>query len=390
MRATVVLEHRFRRTPNGAVWTDGPFAYSFFERYLRCFDGVRAAARILSAPQPQAGWRRMDGPGVELWPIPYYEGPWEYLRRCRRVMAAARALAACEDPMVLRAPSQAAAHAGAAMLRRGAPFGVEVVGDPYDALAPGAHPSMLRPAARLYHTRALERLCRGAAAAAYVTEAVLQRRYPASPDAFTTSYSSVELPEGAFVDRPRPLDERPLRIVSVGSMEHRYKGFDVLLDAVAELVRGGVEARVELVGDGRLRRELEGQAERLGLCARVCFLGRLPSGSAIRAALDRASMFVLASRQEGLPRVLLEAMARGLPAIASGVGGVGELLPREDLVRPGDAGDLASRLRAAAAQAGRRARAGARNLHRARDFSEEELQPRRDAFYAALRRLAAQ
>jgi len=388
MRATVVLEHRFRHTPDGAVWTDGPFPYSFFERYLRCFDGVRAAARAFDAPEPRPGWRRMDGPGVELSPIPHYEGPWGYLRGCRRVVAATRSLAAGDDPVVLRVPSQAAAHAGQALLRRGAPFGVEVVGDPYDALAPGAHPSLLRPAARLYHTHALRRLCRGAAAAAYVTDAALQHRYPASPDAFITSYSSVELPDAAFVDQPRPRREGPLQIVSVGSMEHRYKGFDLVLNALAELVHGGVEAQLELVGDGRLRPELERQAERLDIGSRVRFAGQLPSGAAVRDVLDGADVFVLASRQEGLPRALIEAMARGLPAIAARVGGIGELLPVEDLVCPCNAAELALLLRAAAVDPERRAAAGRRNLSRARDFRETVLRPRRDAFYAAVLRCA--
>ena len=73
----------------------------------------------------------------------------------------------------------------------------------------------------------------------------------------------------------------------------------------------------------------------------MTFLGQLPAGEMVRAQLDKADLFILPSKTEGLPRALVEAMARALPCIGTTVGGIPELLPSEDLVPPGDVKALA-------------------------------------------------
>ena len=100
-------------------------------------------------------------------------------------------------------------------------------------------------------------------------------------------------------------------------MEHLYKGQGTLIAALAERS----ELRLTLVGDGCYRQRLGELASELGVAERVRFLGRLPSGAPIREELDRADAFVLPSRQEGLPRAILEAMALGLLFIGSNIGG---------------------------------------------------------------------
>jgi glycosyltransferase involved in cell wall biosynthesis len=98
-----------------------------------------------------------------------------------------------------------------------------------------------------------------------------------------------------------------------------------------------VPARLRLVGDGRLRPSIERAAHALGVEAAVELCGALPWGRAVFAVLDDSDLFVVASRTEGLPKALLEAMARGLPAVATAVGGLPDLLPPRALFPPGDA-----------------------------------------------------
>ena len=384
MNAAVFLEHRFERTSDGAVWTDGPFAYGFFTRYLDAFDGVRAVARVRLAARPQPNWVRADGPGVSFEPVPYYVGPWQYLRALPRTwLATSRAACARDRAIILRAPSEIGNLAARELIGAAAPFAAEVVGDPWDACAPGSVSHPLRAVARHRHTSALRRICRLASATAYVTAEALQRRYPPSPGAFTTHYSSVELPGAAFAAAPRAPASGPLRIISVGSMEHLYKAQDILLVALAGVTR----AHLTLVGDGRCRPALEAQTKRLGLADRVLFRGALPAGEAVRAELDRAGLFVLPSRQEGLPRAMVEAMARGLTCIGSAVGGVGELIPSDCLVPPDDPVALRSKILEIASDPQRMAREAAFNLSRAREYHEDVLRRRRRVFYAEAVRL---
>jgi glycosyltransferase involved in cell wall biosynthesis len=386
-RAAVYLEHRFAVTPDGAVWTDGPFPASFFARYLDVFEAVRVAARARPVAEPDPGWRRADGSGVRFEALPYYVGPWRYFARLPAVRRAVARLAA--EPgwtPILRAPSEIANLAAARLLARGRRFAAEVVGDPWDACAPGAVRHPLRALARRHHLWAQRRICRHASAAAYVTERALQQRYPPAPGAYATHYSSVELADEAFSPAPRTPRSGPLRLVAVGSMEHLSKAQDAAIEALARCRAEGLDARLTLVGDGRYRPSLEALTRSLGLASEVEFRGALAAGEPVRRALDEADVFVLPSRQEGLPRAMIEAMARGLPAIGSTAGGIGELLAPGDLTPPGDAEALARAI-AAFAHPERRAAAAARNWRRAHDYRDSELRRRRVEFYRQAVRL---
>ena len=387
MNLTVTLEQRFARTPDGAVWTQAAFAYPFWTRYLEVFDAVRPCARVQDVPAVPPDWLRADGPGVAFAPVPHYLGPLAYARRARAVRAAVRVALAVPGAVILRVPSQLAVPARAAL--GGRPYAVEVVGDPYDVFAPGAVRHPLRPYFRWSFTRHLRAQCAGAAAAAYVTRETLQRRYPPAPGAFTTHFSSVELPDAAFAAPRPPRAAGPFTVVTVGSLAQLYKAPDVLIEAAALCVRDGLDLRLVLVGDGRHRPELEALAAARGLSGHVTFTGQLTAGDAVRARLDAADLFALPSRTEGLPRAMIEAMARALPCIGSTVGGIPELLPPEDMVPPGDARALAALIAAVLRDPARRARMAARSYATARGYHEDILRQRRSAFYQAVKNRTA-
>ncbi len=119
---------------------------------------------------------------------------------------------------------------------------------------------------------------------------------------------------------------RPLQLVTVASLV-KVKGHRYLLEALALLVRER-DVELRLVGDGPLKGELMALARSLDLESRVHFLGT-GNASAVAAALRTADVFVLPSLWENLPCALLEAMACGLPAVATRVGGVPEVLGDE-------------------------------------------------------------
>lgn len=387
MNLIVVLEQRFDRTPDGVVWAQTGYTPSFWARYLAVFERVSVVARVRDVPLVPPDWKRAGGEGVSFAAVPYYLGPWQYLQRARQVRRAAGNAVGSSDAVILRVPSTIAACIEPLLRQTDHPYGVEVVGDPYDVFAPGAIRHPLRPFFRWRSTRQLRRHCAGACASAYVTENALQRRYPPGPGAFATHYSSVELPDAAFVSAPRPLrlERRTFTLIIVGTLAQLYKAPDVLIDAVAICVREGLDLKLVLVGDGRYRAELEARAAALGLGQRVCFRGQLPAGDGVRAQLDQADLFVLPSRQEGLPKAMIEAMARALPCIGSTAGGIPELLPPEDMVPPGDVVALARKIREVATDPERMARMSARNLEKAKEYREEVLRERRTAFYRYLR-----
>lgn len=404
MDLTVAMEHRYRRTPDGLVWTATVFGYSFWMRYLDVFDGVKVVARVLDlgneratparVPEPAAGseganaqasrgnWVRAVGPGVSFAAVPYYQGPLEYLLKWPRMRRTVREAVPTTGAVILRVQSQIGSTMEPVLRSSGHPFGVEVTGDPWDELAPGSVKHPLRFVFRTLFTRQVKRQCRSACAVAYVTREALQRRYPASLDAFTTHYSSVELPGQWFVQKFRPARKQgPIRILSVGTMEQLYKGQDVLIDAFADCIKQGLNAILVFAGDGKYRRFLEERASLKGVSSQVQFRGWLTGGDAVRMELDSADLFVSPSRQEGVPRAMIEAMARGLPCIGSSVGGTPELLPQEFLVPPNDRPRLAAEIMRVAANPNLMEAMSAQNLSRAKEYGDLVLRKRRVAFY---------
>jgi len=165
--------------------------------------------------------------------------------------------------------------------------------------------------------------------------------------------------QGPAADRAE-LGVAPGRLVigSVGCLAPR-KDYGTLLDAVAALAGRGLEPALVLVGDGDERPRLERRAAELGIADRVRFLGERAD---VERLLPLFDVFVLSSRDEGIPNALLEAMAAGRPAVATAVGGTPEVL--EDgrtgwLVPPGDPPALAAALATALVDRDEAARRGA-------------------------------
>jgi glycosyltransferase involved in cell wall biosynthesis len=385
MKVSVALEQRFYGTPDGFVWTDGACARPFWDRYLEVFDEVQAIARVKSVADAPHGAARADGEGIVFAPVEYYVGPREYLSKALNVRQSVIRGVGHSDAVILRVPSNLASVLVPTLVRRAQPFAVEVVGDPYDVFSPGAVQHPLRPFLRRWFARELRRHCRRACAAAYVTAETLQRRYPVGPNGRSFYYSDVQL-AGLTAKSSRPAIQKDvLKLVTVGSLEQLYKSQDVQIDAVARCRQQGLRVELTFVGDGKCRAALTQRAADLGIGDHVHFRGQVASGEPIRNELDEADLFLLPSRTEGLPRAMIEAMARALPCIGSTVGGIPELLPAEDMVPPGDVEALARKIREVVSDPLRMHRMSARNLARAGDFQEDVLRGRRIEFYRFVR-----
>jgi glycosyltransferase involved in cell wall biosynthesis len=130
-------------------------------------------------------------------------------------------------------------------------------------------------------------------------------------------------------------------IVAVGRLEHQ-KGFDILIDAFALFLSRHPESLLYLAGEGTLRTALQEQAEKLGIADRVRFIGYQDNPYPL---MRYADLFVLASRFEGFPNVLLEALACKAKVVAADCpNGPREILSRIEyglLVQPEDPRSLA-------------------------------------------------
>ncbi len=144
---------------------------------------------------------------------------------------------------------------------------------------------------------------------------------------------------------PMPAHEGPGRILCVARFSAE-KAHLVLLSALLELKQAGQAFHCTLVGDGPLRAAIEARIAELALSSHVTLTGSL-APDAVAEQYEACDIVLLASFSEGVPVVLMEAMAHGRPVVATRVGGVAELVQHEStgfVVAPGDALELAAAL----------------------------------------------
>lgn len=195
----------------------------------------------------------------------------------------------------------------------------------------------------------------------------------------TVIYNGVDVNR---VDAARPRARGPLRLVTVGALDPR-KGQEYVVSALSAVRSNGLDARLVLVGAGRDEMMLRQTAERAGVVEHVDFVGERDP----RPFLAGADMFVLPSRQEGFSNALLEAMAAGLPIVATDVGGNAEAAGGSAgarIVPPCDASALAAGISDLAAQRRKLAELGRLNRERVeREFTLELSAERLASWYLA-------
>lgn len=170
--------------------------------------------------------------------------------------------------------------------------------------------------------------------------------------------------------RPSPAQ---INIVGMGRMD-QYKAFDLLIQAVKFASNQGLNLLLSLYGDGPERARLQKLSTDLGMSDRVAFPGRTKNPA---AALANADIFVLSSRCEGFPNVLLEAMAAGIAVVAfdcpSGPAEIVENGVSGLLVPNGDVGGLSEAIRRVATDAPLRAALAAGAFARAAAFDPDKI-----------------
>ena len=365
-RVSVVTEARFVYDPAGDWWCEPSSRFEAWAPYLASFPQVQLVGRARRG-SPGKGMVRLRGEGVTLRPLPDYSGAAGLLRAWPSVREALTEVLESPSAIVFRVPSTSLDVIFPRLKAWGRPFGVHVVGDPWDVFGPGAVQHPMRPIVRLRSRRALRRQCTSATTAIYVTQSTLQKRYPPGPQTEVAAVTDCALGSESFLPLRTTSSSAPFTVVAVGSLEVAYKGIDTLLDAVALLSDARSTLNCRVVGAGRLLPMLERKAKDLGLAQQVTFTGCL-NPEDVRREYARADVFVMPSRAEGLPRALVEAMAAGLPCLATPVGGIPELLDREQLFPVNDAAALTRALSALLGDPTRMKRLGLGNQARARDL----------------------
>lgn len=365
MKLLFVHDHKFRRV-NGRVFSPGGLPDEVLCRYKRAFGEVCVIGRILEESSVLPGYQEIVSSGLNVHTADKMK---ELMQDC--------------DGVIARLPSLNGYRAVCLAMKMGKPWLVEAVGCAWDAFW---NHSLLGKLAAL-PAWAFMRFCLARAPfAVYVTREFLQRRYPCPGQCTSISDVMIQTQSSPVhaVHKARLADkERPLILGTAASINVAYKGQEYVLRALVELERRlGRPVEYQLVGQGSPERLLR-LSRKLGVEDRVRVLGCL-SHEQVFDWMDGLDIYVQPSLVEGLCRSLVEAMGRGLPCVASSVGGNVELLDSDFLysVRPVHGmehrfADCVCRLE------DRLAEQGEHNYHKAMtDYRPDVLERRRDAFYA--------
>lgn len=332
---------------NGEIWTSQGFSMALWQRYLGKFNHVYVAARLQNVSEHSSdNLFKLEDKRVSVIGLPYYIGLVPYLKAKGSIKKIINSFIHPGDAYICRVPGNIGTIAAECLKKKGIPYGLEVVGDPWESLSPQAFESPFARILQVVAKRQLQKITHNASAALYVTNHILQGKYPVKEGVFTTGASNVILRDDCYSAEPHKVVDREknvqVRMLAVGTLAQLYKAPDVILKALA-IVRAKDITVPDLVWRRTISSAVIKMAEELGLKDNVNFVGAVKQ-DVIRKEFEQTDLFVHASRAEGLPRAVIEAMAYGLPCIGSSVAGIPELLSPEAIVKPNDVDRLAEKM----------------------------------------------
>lgn len=394
MRVLVTVHAQMFRAPDGTVWTKAVYGYDFFKRYLENFEKIRIVTRMgFISKEETIGKLRVDGAGIEFFCLPHYHGPFEYAKNILKIKKLLKQSILNCDCAILRIPDQKAFQLFTIIKKEQLPCAIEVVAHPWDLFSKGNYKSILRLFLRKYWDRQQKEICEKSDGVAYVTKNYIQKRYPPklnNDKQFTSHYTSADLEDYFFLGSrdQESFNKKSLTLIHVSTISSSAKGHSELLEALNILINEGFNYKLVLIGDGTKLEYYKKKAKELNLERNVDFLGNISSTLEISRHLKNADLFVFPSYSEGLPRSVIEAMATGLPCIATNVGGTSELINEKYLIEPKNVHEIVKKIKLITSSPENLVIESERNYTLARNsYSKQVVREKRKSFYRKLKDL---
>lgn len=362
------------------------------KRYLNVFEQVVLALRTkkLSKSEGRGKYRNViDTSNVHIVPIPFFQGLQQFIPLYPQIWKSVlQILKEHCDLAILRLPSTSAFVVWRTVIRKtNMPYATEIVFDCYDGYL-NANTILHKMLWKIMHKWQVV-ACNKAIGVSCVTQFYLQKHYfPLSEKSVTSHYSSIELPF-SFYYKPRTYpDKSDFTIVHVANQVEfaGRKGHNELLEVVSLVRKKGHDVRIIFIGGDYNNgvAKLKSLASDLHILEVVNFAGYLSQTEMRKKMLD-ADIAILPTRAEGLPRVIIEAMALGLPCITSPVSGNPELISKDLLVNYWDVITMAEKVIALMTDRSYYESVSKGNFEKSKLYESGILNVRRTKFYEELK-----
>ena len=406
-------EARFIKNKQGIVYAvDKSFSYDLWKRYLGSFSEIHVIARVNFESNFEDNKNTISsGNNVFFKEIPYYIGWFGFIKKYYSFKSSVKKIVyESEGVFICRVPGVVGTSVIKRLIKLNKKFGLEVVGDPWEVIETGKFKIPFKTLIKYKLYFDLKNQIKNASAVLYVTKETLQKRYPPSENQFTTNISDVKINNRdsnkdknnslindqfvTYVSNVKLINRdidfikkiptnSNFKIISVGSLAQLYKGPDVLIKAVSILKQRGINCKLTWLGDGKFLDEIKKLSINCGVYNNVEFIGNVPSETVFQY-LENSDLFVLASRTEGLPRAIVEAMSVGMPCVATRVGGIPELLEESVLVEKDDEISLANKIQYLFENPDFFNYQAKRNYEESKNYLEDVLNLKRRAFFEFL------
>ena len=361
--------------PMGVHYTD-----ALLQRYLQLGSTLTFLMRAKPVSASEAlSYSPLVRSGFSFQSVINAKGPLKFALYARHARKTVCQAVSGHDVIVARLPSLIGSWAFLEAKRLDKPVLVEFVACTRDALW---NYGVLGKVTAPYFYLKNRLLLRYSSHTIYVTEQFLQTRYPSRGKSIQCS--NVELKssgEDVFSRRLNRIsstnNERPIILTTVAAVDVPYKDQATVIRALALMGLDGDRYRYRIVGQGdpALLKKL---ARELGVIDLIEFIGPVRHAD-IGSVLDDTDIYIQPSKQEGLPRALIEAMSRGCPALGSSAGGIPELLPVSRIFAKGDIKKLVELLRSYSPDLMQHD--ASENWKTAQRYDKELLSSRRAAFF---------
>lgn len=377
MSIVFINDHSFYVNEEGSVFTSGTLTSDVWSRFTDNFGNLTVIGRGLKIDDQTHTHKSADAPGVSFELFYDITGGADYFRYRKKIKKELLTYLLTADYIVLRMPSNIGIIAANICKEYQKKYFVEVVGSAFDSMwyFGNFQGKILAPILSAKTRIAIK----NASAAIYVTQNYLQKNYPNYNNQINASNVVIEDFDDAVGTRhqhnlkqPKPIK----KIGMIGNVALPYKGYEILIKALQNIK---VDFRLEIVGGGDPT-WLSQLIKQYGLTDKIVLKGRMNARDKIYEFLDKLDLYLQPSFTEGLPRSVIEAMARGCPIIASNAGGIPELISPDYIYQVKDSKRLSQLIDKVLTDSNLLTEMSAENFRRSKEYTFANINKRRYQF----------
>ncbi|MGQ7771691.1 glycosyltransferase [Bacillus sp. WC2507] len=375
-----VHDHKVKKINNN-YYSSGGLGQNVLNRYLKYFDTITLLVRceVIHDENMIDRLKLVNSDKIQVVEIPDYNK----ISNLGMINKIVEKEVAKSSYLISRLPSILGSIAIKSSEKLKIPYAIEMVACPWDGLwnYGNLKGKIMAPLMFLY----TKKLVRNSKNVIYVTKTFLQNRYPNS--GHNIGCSDVEIFDASEETLDYRLnknlkEQRSIKVGLIGGLNTKYKGHEFAFKAIKTL-SNDYNIELHLLGNGDVSTR-SSQVQEMGIERNIIFDGTRENGEEVWKWLDNMDIYIQPSLQEGLPRATVEAMSRGCAVIASDCGGLVELIDPEFLIKKGDYGDLANKLKKLIEEPELYKLQSKRNFIKSKEFTAENLNKLRDRFYSNL------